>query len=86
MLAGSLGGAGNVKQKRREAQCALNLAAKLAPLLVDVGSLSNPAARGKREGEYMDEVEQVRFPVDFPLTFYRFSIVFDYFSTDFGLF
>ena len=30
MLAGSLGGA-NPKQKKREAQCALNLAAKLAP-------------------------------------------------------
>jgi len=59
MLAGSLGSSANVKQKRREAQCALNLAAKLAPLLVGVGSMSSPAATGSRENEYMDEVEQL---------------------------
>jgi hypothetical protein len=72
MLAGSLGGAANLKQKRREAQCALNLAAKLAPLLVGVGAGGDgssskrkgrfPSAGGGmsgREAEYMDEVEQL---------------------------
>ena len=59
LLAGSLGGAANVKQKRREAQCALNLAAKLAPLLVGVGEQHAGRPSSGREAEYMDEVEQL---------------------------
>ncbi len=59
MLAGSLGGPANLKQKRREAQCALNLAAKLAPLLVGVVEQNKSRPSGGREAEYMDEVEQL---------------------------
>ena len=59
LLAGSLGGAANVKQKRREAQCALNLAAKLAPLMVGVGEQNAVRPLSGREAEFMDEVEQL---------------------------
>jgi curved DNA-binding protein CbpA len=59
MLAGSLGGPASLKQKRREAQCALNLAAKLAPLLVGVGEQNKSRPSSGREAEYMDEVEQL---------------------------
>jgi hypothetical protein len=57
VIASSLGGS-TTKQKKREAQCALNLAEKLAPLLVGVGVPRVSPARGTGKG-FLDEYDEM---------------------------